>query len=261
MNLSVQNLRFAYGERTVLREIGFAAQAGEVWAVLGENGAGKSTLFRCILGLLRPDAGKVLLDGLDTAALPRRQLAQKIAYIPQRHEFAFSYAVRDVVLMGTAGQVRPLAVPGAAEQARVEDALRLLGLEGLANRWFPQLSGGEQQLVLIARALAQQARLLLLDEPTSNLDFGNQARVLSALRDLAGQGYTVLFSSHNPQHALSWADRVLALHEGRVAAAGAANEVITEELLTRLYGLRCRLINDHGDAVVITESNKGAISL
>jgi len=253
MRLAVESLTFSYGKNPVLRELSFSADAGEVWAILGENGAGKSTLFRCILGLLAPDAGCITLGGKNATSLNRRLLAREMAYIPQRHAFAFSYSVWDVVLMGTVSQVHPLAIPGEREKARVQAALALLNLEGLAGRRFGQLSGGEQQLVLIARALAQQARVLLLDEPTSNLDFGNQARVLTALRALAAQGYAVLFSSHNPQHALSFADRVLALREGHALAQGPTAEVITEPLLKQLYGLRCRLITVDGNTIILPD--------
>lgn len=236
--LHVNNLRFSYGSREVLRGVSFAAQAGELIFLLGANGAGKTTLFRCILGLNPVTEGEILLQGTALHTLPPKQQAQKIAYIPQNHSNVFDYSVLDMVLMGTSHRLSAFASPGKQEKQLAENALRQVGMEQLAHREYAKLSGGEQQLILIARALAQKANVLLMDEPTASLDYGNQLKVLRKIQDLAAQGYTVVLSSHNPQQALLYASRVVALDGGLVVADGTPEEVLSEALLYRLYGVQ-----------------------
>ncbi|MBQ8618380.1 MAG: ABC transporter ATP-binding protein [Clostridia bacterium] len=237
MKLEISHLSFSYGEHQVLRDISFSLDKGEFLSVLGPNGVGKSTLFRCILGRLEGYTGAITSGGDDLKNMPRREAARRMAYIPQIHRPTFSYTVLDTVLMGTARQLSPFAQPGRAQVDRALAALERVGAKHLYQRDFTRLSGGEQQLVLLARALAQQAEILVMDEPTSALDFGNQLRVLQLVRELAGEGYGVLLSTHNPQHALTFATRTLALCDGRVAAQGRPQDVLTPELMSRLYGV------------------------
>ena len=253
MRLTIENLSFRYGGREVLHEISFAAEVGELLAILGPNGVGKTTLFKCVMGLERPCAGRILADGTDLSALSPRARAHRVALIPQVHPLSFRYSVFDMVLMGTSHGLSPLALPGERERAAARDALERLGISSLAERPFDRLSGGEQQLVFVARALAQQAKVLLMDEPTASLDYGNRLRVLGAARDLARDGYTVLLSTHDPQHALWFADRALALHRGRILAYGAPREVVTADLLQRLYGRRIALIDTEQGPVVVPQ--------
>lgn len=235
MNLEVKKLSFSYGSHQVLRDVSFELKQGEFLSVLGPNGVGKSTLFRCILGLLPHYQGQILSDGDDLHRMPRREMARRIAYIPQISRPTFGYTVLDTVLMGTTRQVSMFSQPGREQIVTARKALERVGADYLTERDFSHLSGGEQQLVLVARAIAQQAEILIMDEPTSALDFGNQLRVLRLVRELASEGYGVLLSTHNPQHALSYATRILALADGQVAALGAADEVLTPELIQRLY--------------------------
>ena len=214
MSIEVTNLSFGYGSHEVLRDVSFAAEEGKLLAVLGPNGAGKSTLFRCILGLHHGYRGSILLNGEDVRGIRPARLAQKIAYIPQTHHPVFQFSVADMVLMGTAHQVGMLRAPAEREREQALAAMYQAGIEHLAKKSYLHLSGGEQQLVLIARALAQQAKVLLMDEPTSNLDYGNQQRVLERIRALTKEGYTVVLSTHNPQHALHFADNILAAGDG-----------------------------------------------
>ena len=237
MKLEVRNLSFAYGTHPVLRDVSFTLDKGEFLSVLGPNGVGKSTLFRCILGRLEGYGGTITSGGDDLKQMPRREAARRMAYIPQIHTPTFSYTVLDTVLMGTARQLSPFAQPGRAQVQQAMTALERVGAAHLAQRDFSRLSGGEQQLVLLARALAQKAEILIMDEPTSALDFGNQLRVLALVRELAQEGYGVLLSTHNPQHALTFATRTLALADGRVAALGRPDEVLTPELMEKLYGV------------------------
>jgi iron complex transport system ATP-binding protein len=234
-SLDVEGLSFAYGERTILRDIGFTLKPGELLGILGANGSGKSTLFRCILGFEKNHSGRVLLNGGDITVKAPGELARLIAYVPQTHYPSFNYSVMDMVLMGTAAQVNPWSLPGPAQRQNAEEALETLGIAPLGDRGFRQLSGGEQQLVLIARALAQKARLLIMDEPTANLDYGNQLRLLYQIKALSRRGFSIFLSTHNPDHALFFADRIFALHESRIAASGSPLEVLTPELIKILY--------------------------
>lgn len=235
MGILVQGLTCAYGSRPVLRDITFSAQKGEFLAVLGPNGAGKSTLFRCLLGSMRGYSGTITVDGEDLRTLSPGKRAKKIAYIPQSHRPTFGYSVLDTALMGTTRQRSPFLSPGKPQVERAREALRRVGADHLEDREFSRLSGGEQQLVLLARAIAQDSEILVMDEPASSLDYGNQLRILAMVRELTEEGYTILLSTHDPQQALWFSHRVLALENGAVAAEGPAREVLTADLIRRLY--------------------------
>ena len=209
MSIDVRNLSFAYGKRQVLRQVSFRTSPGQLVAVLGPNGAGKSTLFRCILGFLPRYRGEIALCGHDLRSLDRRSLARLAAYIPQSSAPVYNYTVRDTVLMGA----DPFHGPGPSQQETADRVLETLGIRDLADRGINEISGGERQLALIARAMAQQAKILLMDEPTASLDYGNQFRLLRQVRQLADSGYTVLLSTHNPEHAFRFATDVLVLRE------------------------------------------------
>ena len=255
MSLSVRDLTFAYRKTPVLDHVGFDAEPGELLAVLGPNGVGKTTLFRCVFGEQKRYTGSIELDGTDVRMLSPRELAHRIAYIPQTHAPAFRFSVLDTVLMGTTHMLSTFALPGKAQERAAMDALERIGIAKLTDRSFDTLSGGEQQLCYVARALAQQARILLMDEPTASLDYGNQWNVLSAVKSLAAEGYTVLLSTHDPQHALRFADRVLALKDGCTAAFGSTEKVLTPQLLETLYGTRTTLCQTPGGPVIVPDWN------
>jgi len=238
VKLECRGVSFSYGERQILSDVSFDLSSGEFLSVLGPNGVGKSTLFRCILGRLRDFSGQILSEGTDVRSLSRREAARRIAYIPQIHQPTFEFSVLDTVLMGTTRQLSsPFSQPKKGQTDEAMAALERLGIAGLKDRSFAQLSGGEQQLVLVARALSQRSDVLVMDEPTSALDYGNQLRILELVRDLAQEGYAVLLSTHNPQHALTYATRILALSGGRVAALGTPDEALTPQLVKTLYGV------------------------
>ena len=251
MSLTVENLSFRYEKHEVLHEITFTAQAGELLAILGPNGVGKTTLFKCVMGLERRYTGMILADGVDLSALSPRERAHRVAAIPQAHPLSFRYSAFDMVLMGTSHSLSPFAVPGERERGLARDAMERVNIAHLADRPFDHLSGGEQQLVFIARALAQQAKILLMDEPTASLDYGNRLLVLQVARDLAREGYTVLLSTHDPQHALWFADRALALKEGRMLALGTPRKIVTADLLQQLYGRRIELVETEQGPVLV----------
>lgn len=254
--LEVENLSFFYGDRHILKNVNLRADKGEFVSILGSNGVGKSTLFKCILGVLPDYSGSVTIDGENTRGMSVRELARKIAYIPQVSASAFNYSVEDIVLMGTTAGLSGLKSPGGNELNRAEEAMARMGISELRERCFHHLSGGERQLTIIARALAQQAKILLLDEPTSALDFGNQTLILNEVRGLAREGYLVIQSTHDPERAYIYSDRIVALKSGEVFAQGAPSEVLTAENISSLYGVNTELTSIHNDRVrVFTPGN------
>jgi len=247
MSIEVRDLSFSYGDRPVLHDISFRVEKGEFLSILGPNGVGKSTLFRCVLGLLSGYTGTVLVDGVDSRSFSVREAARHIAYIPQSSHPIFNYSVFDIVLMGRTSGLSSFRSPRKEDREVCAWALGKVGIPHLADRCFHRLSGGEQQLVLLARALVQKAPILMLDEPTANLDFGNQLRVLEQCRSLAREGYTVIQTTHNPEQSYLFSDRILAIQHGRVLTEGSPREVLTEETIRALYGVEVRIASLQGD--------------
>jgi len=225
------------GRGSVLRSLSLAVEAGTVTAVLGPNGAGKTTLLDVCLGWRNPDAGTVMLRGRPLSSWSRREQARMMSLVPQRENVRFAFRVTDYVLLGRAPHLPALGAPGAEDFAIARDALRTAGIAGLAERSITTLSGGEYQLMLIARSLAQQAVVLLLDEPTSQLDPAHRRRVTGLLRRLADRGIAVVYTSHDPQAAAAAADTVHLLRGGRFAFSGTPRRTLTPEALRRVYGL------------------------
>ncbi|WP_114377191.1 ABC transporter ATP-binding protein [Elioraea thermophila] len=242
MSLAAESLAYGWPGRTIGRGLSFAIEPGEVVALLGPNGTGKTTLIRTLLGLLAPHAGRVTIEGRDLARLSRAEAARRLAYVPQAVPSPFPFTVAEVVLMGRAAHLGPFSRPGRRDRAAAEAAIARVGIAHLADRPFTAVSGGERQLTLIARALAQGGRVMVLDEPTASLDFGNQVRVLELIASLARDGAGVLFTTHDPDHAFLVADRVLLLKDGTLLAAGTPRETITEETLYALYGVGVRIV-------------------
>lgn len=225
--------------REVLAGIDLAAEAGRTTALIGPNGAGKTSLLRCLAGLARPSAGAVDFAGQALADWPRRELARRLAFLPQENAVAWPIAVQDLAMLGRAPHRAPgLAPPSAADRAAVADALATVGLRDLADRPATRLSGGELRRALIARALAGQPEALLADEPTASLDPGAALDVMSALKDAAAAGAAVIVATHDLELAGRFADAILLLESGRCVAAGPPSEVLTPGNLARCYGVR-----------------------
>jgi iron complex transport system ATP-binding protein len=240
--LEVKDLAFGFPGRTIGRGISFALGAGEVMCVLGPNGGGKTTLFRTLLGLLEKHSGAITLQNESLENLSRAEIARRVGYVPQGHAAYFAFTVREFVLMGRTAHLGSFASPGKNDVQVANQALESLGIAALAERPVTEISGGERQLALVARALAQQPRLLVLDEPTAGLDFGNQVRVLERISNLSGKGISILFSSHHPDHAFMCAGRALLLAEGRALEIGPPQEVIRADTLQRLYGVPAQVL-------------------
>ncbi|MBS6559698.1 MAG: ABC transporter ATP-binding protein [Clostridiales bacterium] len=237
MKMDIKNLSFSYGNHTVINNISFTIKDGEFLCILGPNGVGKSTLFRCILGLQKGFAGEILVNGTNLLKIPPKELAHHLAYIPQYANPVFSYTVFQLVLMGTTSQIGTFRHPKKREEERAMTALELLGIAHLKEKRASEISGGERQLTLIARAIAQNAHLLIMDEPTANLDYGNQVRVLQVIESLTKKGYSIMMSTHNPDQAFLYGTRVLMLKNGTILSQGSPKEALTEEVLQKAYGI------------------------
>ena len=240
--LSTQTLAYGHPGRTLGSDIELQIHPGEVLCVLGPNGGGKTTLFRTLLGLIPAHAGTIALAGKEISTCTPAERARQMAYVPQAGNSYFAFAVREVVLMGRTAHLGLFDAPGAKDISAVDAALAELRIAHLADKTFTQISGGERQLALIARALAQGSPLLIMDEPTASLDFGNQTLILNEILRLKARGRSVLFCTHDPDHALQCADRALLLHRGNVLALGSPREVVTAANLKQLYGVDVELI-------------------
>ncbi len=243
MSISVRNGSFGHGNRPPLFErVSFDMAGGDVLAVLGPNGAGKTTLLRCMMGLLPWREGETRLNGILFNAVPHRERWKTIAYVPQARGKAPAYTVRDMVLLGRGAFVGTLAMPKAADVEAAEESMRAAGVSHLADRMCTQLSGGELQMVLIARAMAAEPSVMVLDEPESNLDFRNQLLILDLISRLSKQrGIACILNTHYPEHALRVANKALLLKRGGYHIYGDAADVITEDNLKALFDVHVKI--------------------
>ncbi|HZO46674.1 MAG TPA: ABC transporter ATP-binding protein [Xanthobacteraceae bacterium] len=235
MTLAGRNLTIGYSDRVVGRGLDVALKQGEVLALLGPNGGGKTTLLKTLLGILKPLAGEAQIDGRSLDAFSIRDRARRVAYVPQVHNPTFAFTVETVVLMGRTAHGGLFSRPSSRDREVANRALDEFGIGHLKERAYTMISGGERQLVLLARALAQEPQFIVLDEPTASLDFGNQGKVMREIRALAASGLGVLFTTHDPNHALRAADRAYLLRDGACVAEGEVKHVLTSEQLQELY--------------------------
>ena len=248
--LVVENISFAYPSAgNLLTDISFAVDKGDVVCLLGPNGAGKTTLLRCLLGLAKIRTGSIRLRGQKIDAIPAKELAADLAYVPQAAATVFPYRVLDIVVMGRTPHIDFTAVPGREDYAIAQESLAELGISHLAEALFSRISGGERQLTLIARALTQRARLLIMDEPTASLDYGNQVRILRVIDKLAKQGYSIIMTSHFPNHAFLLCNQVMIMKQGKIVALGSPDSVVTDTVLSDLYMTRVKVVEiDTGES-------------
>lgn len=253
MKLEIENLSFSYPKGKVLDNLSVSFREGEFAVLLGRNGAGKTTLMKNLLGLLKPTSGRILIDGINTAEMKNRERARKLAYIPQESQQSFAYSVFSTVLMGTTAAISTLSTPGKAEEEKAMAALRRFGIEHLKDRAVNAVSGGERQLVLCARAIAQDADILLFDEPTSSLDWGNQIRVLESIRSLTEEGYTAIVSTHNLEQALNYASRIILMEDGHIKADCTPEEMAEGGTMRHFYSVSLEIRNIDGHYICIPE--------
>jgi len=259
--LEVENLWFRYGNSSrgkyVLKGISLRVNCC-VACLLGPNGAGKTTLMKCVAGILKPERGRILLEGRNIIGMDCRSRAKLISYVPQEFTVRFPYTAFEVVLMGRNPYVNILQGPRAEDEAKTREALETLGAVHLARKPFTSLSGGEKRLILIARALAQDAKLLVLDEPTSFLDYRNKVIVLETLRKVSRRlGKPVLISLHDPNLALLFCDKVFLMREGNIVAEGRPDEVVTRDNIRRVYGINVRELHVNGYKLIAPIAQEG----
>ncbi|MGI6467506.1 MAG: ABC transporter ATP-binding protein [Syntrophomonadaceae bacterium] len=274
--LEVREVSFKYPQALILNRISFSIDPGEVFCLLGPNGCGKTTLLDCILGWLKPYEGQVLINGSPISRMSAPQIARQVAYVPQMHQKTFPYLVRDIVLMGRASFIGPFDVPSEEDVAIAEKALDMVGISRLKDRPYTQLSGGEGQLVMVARALAQNSPVIVMDEPTAHLDYGHELVILETVVELVKQtGLAVLMATHVPNHVYYFENqgvkpRAALLKNTQITSLGKPSEVLSEQNLGELYNIRTRIINcaldDGGQLKQIVpistiNTNKGGNSL
>jgi len=237
------DLSCGYNKTAVLEQINFSVNEGEILCVLGANGEGKSTLFKTLLGLIPAIKGQIRIDDENTLNWSSRKLAKYIGYIPQTLSTSFSYTVRDMILMGRTAYLKPLSNPNESDMDIVLKVMEEMNIEELSDKNFFCLSGGEKQLVIIARALAQEPKIMIMDEPTNALDFSNQQLVLDRIRELKRRNLAIIMASHFPDHAFQCADRVMMLKDGKIFGQGDCSAVLTENNLKQLYGIDTKIIH------------------
>lgn len=242
MRIDVKEISCGYGNGNILEELSFTVLAGETLSVLGPNGVGKTTLFKSLLGFMKLKAGAILLDGHNMDGWSRSKLAKLIGYVPQSHTPPFPFSVLEVVMMGRTAHLGVFSSPSKADAQLAEQALEQLGIVYLRERIYTEISGGERQMVLIARALTQEPQFLVMDEPTASLDYGNQIRVLRQVNELSGRGLGVVMTTHNPDHAFLCPGKVVLLQRDQPALYGCTDEIVTEDNLRSAYGVEVNIV-------------------
>lgn len=253
--ISLKNGEFSYGDQIVFSGLNLEVQRAEVLCILGANGCGKTTLLRCLNGNMPLKKGHVYLGTVDITSLQVDAVARKVGFVFQEHHAPFPFSVLEVVRMGRAPHLRLFAMPSHHDTEIAREKLDLVGMYHLKDKPYTQISGGERQLVLIARTLAQEPVVILMDEPTSHLDFRNQTMVLQIINKLADKGLAILMTSHLPNHALLFSSRVALMKNGNFLAVGKPTDVMTEESLREIYGMEVRMVT------VDDPDNQGTVKL
>ncbi|MEN6348241.1 MAG: ABC transporter ATP-binding protein [Syntrophomonas sp.] len=247
--LEVNNISFGYNQKDIISDISFKVDKGEIFFLLGPNGCGKTTLLDCVLGILKPKNGTISVNGTNIEGAQPKSIARQVAYVPQSHEKTFPYTVRDIVLMGRAAYIGMFSSPSDEDIAVVDEALSRVGILNLRDRRYTELSGGEGQLVMIARALAQKTSLIVMDEPTAHLDFKHELVIMETIAELVREkGLSVLMATHFPNHAFylensNTATKVALMSNNRFLVTGSPSEVLSEENLKTIYKVNTRVVS------------------
>ncbi len=242
MSIQVKTLSGGYGDTLVCSNISFSIEKGEVLSIVGPNGSGKTTLIKLILGLLKKNSGEIVINNQSVVKYSTKELAKHLAYVPQQHTVPFSLTVFEMVIMGRTSFIPLFSKPSKKDEQIVFETLEKLGIRHIAHESYDTLSGGQKQMVLIARSLCQQPDILIMDEPTSNLDFHNQTRVIQTIKNLANQGFSVIVTSHNLNQPFQYAHKTLIIKDGKTFAFGKTHSVITKENLSSVYELEMDVI-------------------
>lgn len=240
--LKVENLNFYYGEHHVLKNISFNAEKPELWALMGPNGGGKTTFFKCIMGFLKPDSGSIIINGINYKEITTSKMAKLISYVPQEHKPPFPFTVREIVLMGRSPYMNGVFGLKNKDYDIADNSMETVGILDIAHKPVTSLSGGQRQLVLIARAIAQDTPIMILDEPTSALDFNNQINIWKILKQISSSKL-VIACSHDPNHILWFTDKTIAVKNGEIKASGITKEIISTQLLKEIYGSEYYIAN------------------
>ena len=241
MILEVKNLSFSYGKYDVLKDLNFEINSGNVLSILGPNGIGKTTLIKCLLGLRKKSAGKILFDGKDIDSFDKKTFYTFVAYLKQGGKENSIYTVLDTVLLGLASKINPLLKPKDSDVEKVDDILKELGIYNLREKYVSKLSGGEAQMVFMARALIRDPEVLILDEPESNLDYRNQLLMLDTITSLRKKGKLIIFNTHYPEHALRYSDKVLMLNKGYKYKFGNTVDIINKKNIEETYRIKAAI--------------------
>ncbi len=253
--LEVNKVYFGYNQENVLENITFRLETGQVLCLIGPNGSGKTTLLDCIMGILPLGKGKIFLQGKDINHLSARNIAREIAYVPQIHEKTFPYTVEEIVLMGRAAHIGIFSSPGNEDIYIAQEAIKTVGINHLLYKPYTEISGGEGQLVMIARALAQQSKIMIMDEPTTYLDFQNSLIVLETIKYLAKkEGLSIILATHYLNHAFYFENNGLDTYVGMLnqknfAAFGSPTEVLTEDNISKIFNIDCKIIEYDSNAL------------
>lgn len=254
MILEIDKVSCGYGLKTIVKDISVKVQSGEVLTLLGPNGVGKTTFFKTILGFLKLHGGEIKLDGQNIQHWKKSKLAKVIGYVPQAHIPPFPFTVLDVVVMGRTAHLGIFASPSKKDIRIAEESLEALDVAYLKDKTYTEISGGERQMVLVARALTQEPEILVMDEPTSNLDFGNQVKVLKQINKLSKKGLGIIMTSHFPDHAFLCSTKVALLEKNNIFTVGSVDEVITEDKLRAAYGVNVKIISSINNEDILIKS-------
>lgn len=248
--IDVQGLSYSYdNSKALLNNVSFSIREQSIVTILGKNGVGKTTLLNCFLGLIKNYTGSIRIFGKDLLQYSRKELAQVIGLVPQLSQVAFEHTVEEFVLMGCAAKIGYFALPDKSALMQVDEALNTLGIINLKDRLMNSLSGGERQLVYIARTIMQKPKIIVMDEPTSALDFGNSLVITDLICKLRADGYTIIFTCHNPDFPFVFHDHTIAMFPGNSLSYGKSEDLLTDDTLSRLYGVEIK-------RVLISESNQ-----